>query len=124
MRIEQNSFPQFEWACNSPPKCSWNVGGELAILNRKSAAMRKVMTITGTPRQILSQINEEAGGISFASGVKILKFERGGYLGQSLKVPVWINQDQGGSEGTMDALVEQARAIQAVSKRIDRIEVV
>jgi hypothetical protein len=65
-------------------------GKELAIVNKKSAQDNKIRTITGTNRQILSRINEIGGGISFASGAKVHKFESGGYLGTNLQPPVFV----------------------------------
>ena len=62
--------------------------GELAIINKRSAASQKRLTVTGTPRQIASAINQVGGGVAFASGARNRKFELGGTLGANLKAPV------------------------------------
>lgn len=62
-------------------------GDELAIINKRSASINKRITATGTPRQILSAINQLGGGVSFASGGHIRKLEYGGLLGSSLRPP-------------------------------------
>lgn len=63
-------------------------GGELMIVNKKSAQSTKRMTVTGTPRQIASAINQAGGGVAFASGAYVRKFEQGGMIGGNLRPPV------------------------------------
>lgn len=104
---------------------------ELAIINKKSAASKKVMTITGTARQIASAINEDGGGVSFARGAKVLKYAQGGYLGSRLRAPVFVpasayagRSENPESEAAMAAIVAVSNAVIATSERIDRLEVV
>lgn len=105
--------------------------GELAIINRKSAASKRVMTVTGTARQIASAINEEGGGVSFARGAKVLKYAQGGYLGSRLRAPVFVpastytnKTENPEGEATLAAIVELGKAISSTADRIDRLEVV
>jgi tape measure domain-containing protein len=64
-------------------------GEELAIINKKSAQSNKVYSVTGTPKQIASGINEIGGGVSFASGAIFKKYATGGYFGSSVQPPVF-----------------------------------
>lgn len=105
-------------------------GGELAIVNKKSVKDNKVRTLTGTNKQIASMINQLGGGVSFAKGAKVVKFESGGYLGDSLQPPVF-NPSMGiigrnDNTEVIDAIQEQTTALTKMaeeqSKRIDRIQ--
>ena len=105
--------------------------GELAIINRKSAVSKKMMTVTGTARQIASAINEEGGGVRFAHGAKVLKYAQGGYLGSRLQAPVFVpastyagRSDNPENEAAMAAIVALGNAVVATADRIDRLEVV
>jgi hypothetical protein len=109
-------------------------GGELAIVNKNSVGDNRVRTITGTNMQIASMINELGGGVKFSNGAKLLKFEKGGYLGDSLQAPIYVPTIFNGSssiEGKLDELIksnkEHADAVNAVAKaqgeRIDKIKV-
>lgn len=104
--------------------------GELAVIRKKNAGTGNY-TISGNHSQIASALNHLGGGIQFAPGAAVKKFEYGGSLGESLQPPVFstgvttaiINAGIQ-SETVLTVLQEQARAIQATSQRIDRIEVV
>lgn len=63
-------------------------GGEMAIINKNSTMDKGKYTVSGTPRQIASAINELGGGIRFAPGATAAKFEYGGLLGSNLTAPV------------------------------------
>ena len=65
--------------------------GELAIINRRSAASNDNMTVTGTPKQIASAVNSYGGGYNFAPGGKMFKFEYGGSLGRQIEPPSFIS---------------------------------
>lgn len=103
---------------------------ELAVIRTKNAAPGNY-TISGNHTQIASALNELGGGIRFAPGAAISKFEYGGKLGESLQAPVFIPSvssvvptNNSGQDKVLDLLTQQAQAIQAVNNRIDRIEVV
>lgn len=109
-------------------------GEELAIINKKSARDSKVRTITGTNKQIASKINELGGGVSFASGAKIRKFESGGFIGQRLEAPTFrpasttfagASIDMSQVVDKLDEVIESNRQqAEETSRRIDRLEVV
>jgi hypothetical protein len=57
-------------------------GGE-GIINKHSMADNRKYTVSGTPKQIASAINEiDGNGVSFAKGAKITMFDKGGMLYQ------------------------------------------
>lgn len=89
-------------------------GGELAIINKKSASSSDVYTVTGTTKQIASKINEAGGGNRFAIGGQLSKLEYGGSFGGQLGSPGDVSylQDNGMKE-----------MIQATNNRIDNIKV-
>lgn len=60
---------------------------ELFIINKKSADSNDRLSVTGTPKQIASAINAYGGGVNFAPGAGIGRFEYGGALGGSLQAP-------------------------------------
>lgn len=105
--------------------------GELAIVRTKNAPTGNY-TISGTHMQIASKLNQLGGGVPFALGGSLKKFEYGGGLGQSLQAPVFtpsagntvINYNNGVQEKAFETLNEHAKAIQAVSDRVDRIQVI
>jgi hypothetical protein len=89
-------------------------GGELAIVNKRSANSSNIYSVTGTTKQIASAINEAGGGRRFALGGRLQKFEYGGTLGAQLAIPgntSYIN-DNGMRE-----------LIEATNNRIDNIKV-
>ncbi|SFW15952.1 phage tail tape measure protein [Chitinophaga sancti] len=104
---------------------------ELAVIRTKNAPTG-TYSITGNHTQIASGLNALGGGISFAPGAQIQKYEFGGGLGESLKAPVFtpsysnspVNTNSAESEKYYDLILEQTKAIQAVNGRIDKIEVV
>jgi TP901 family phage tail tape measure protein len=104
---------------------------ELAIIRTKNAPTGNY-TISGNHTQIASALNQLGGGIGFASGASISKFEYGGGLGQSLQAPVYVpssspaayRSDNSDYEKRLSLLEDQTKAIQATNDRIDRIEVV
>lgn len=89
-------------------------GGELAIINKRAASLSDVYTVTGTTKQIASQINEAGGGKRFAIGGKLSKLEYGGSFGKQLGTPGDVSylHDNGTKE-----------LIDATNKRIDNIKV-
>lgn len=89
-------------------------GGELAIINKRSANSKQVYSVTGTSRQIASAINEQGGGKRFAIGGQLTKLEYGGTFGKQLypSDTSYINNNNGMKE-----------LIEATNARIDRIQV-
>lgn len=65
--------------------------GELAIVNKRSAASNQVMTVTGTPKQIASGINSFGGGYNFAPGARVYKYEWGGSMGGQIQPPTFVS---------------------------------
>ena len=71
---------------------------EAYVINKKATQSSKVLTVTGTIKQIASAINQEGGGRSFAAGAIIKRkiddvykyryLEYGGALGTNLNAPV------------------------------------
>ncbi|WPV66284.1 phage tail tape measure protein [Chitinophaga sp. LS1] len=104
---------------------------ELAVIRTKNAPTGDY-TISGNHTQIASALNSLGGGVSFAPGAAIQKFEFGGGLGESLQAPVFvpsvsntsISTSNAQSEQYYEILMEQTKSIQAVNNRIDRIQVV
>jgi hypothetical protein len=99
---------------------------ELMVINKRSAKSQGRMTVTGTPRQIASAINEAGGGVTFAPGAKVFRFDYGGSLGRSLPAPYFpASSSQGGGDSA--AMLSFARAaldgIAAVNSRFDRMTV-
>lgn len=110
-------------------------GGELFIVNKKSARDNRVRTLTGTNAQIASMINELGGGVRFAPGASMFKkLEYGGSLGMSLQPPVFTPSKTiitTSNDAKLDELIEVVKnnsdAIKEHAKetaaRIDRLEV-
>lgn len=108
---------------------------ELAIIRTKSAPARnKVFQIVGTHQQIASQLNVIGGGVSFAPGAKLKRFETGGLLGSSLTAPVFISSSTNSNTNNLDnkellAVIKEQntkldRFANETSKRFERIEVI
>ena len=108
---------------------------ELAVIRTRNAPAHKKYSVSGTQMEIASAINKIGGGVHFKPGASIKQFESGGYLGQSLQPPVFtpinsssINIDNSDILSTVqeqaNAMQEQAKSIQALSQRIDRLQVV
>jgi len=109
-------------------------GGELAIINKKSAKDKRRYTVTGTPRQIASKVNEIGGGVAFAHGAGLKKLEYGGLLGANLRAPQDLsflrtnsNGDVTGILNTISAqqnmIVAQSNAISDMNKKLSTIKV-
>lgn len=90
-------------------------GEELAIINKNSAQSNKVYSVTGTPKQIASGINEIGGGVSFASGAIFKKYANGGYFGSSVQPPVFRSYYENRTSQNNDSN-------NGSSERLDRIE--
>jgi hypothetical protein len=90
-------------------------GDELAIINKNSAQSNKVFTVTGTPKQIASGINEIGGGVSFASGAIFKKYATGGYFGSSVQPPVFRSYYENRTS-------QSNNSNNGNSERLDRIE--
>lgn len=106
---------------------------ELAVIRTKNANKNQQLSITGTHAQIASALNWSGGGRAFAPGAVLRKFEYGGNLGESLQAPVFVPSINLPSNNTLinntnndkilEAITEQAKAIQEQSRRIDNIQV-
>ncbi|MFB6453719.1 phage tail tape measure protein [Chitinophaga sp. Hz27] len=103
---------------------------ELAVIRTKNAPTGR-FTISGSQDQIASALNQIGGGVSFAPGAAVSTFAYGGNLGASLSAPsfaplssaVTVHHYSDNTE-MIKILQEQAKAIQAVNGRIDRLQVV
>jgi hypothetical protein len=51
----------------------YELEGEEGVINKRSMRDKNVYTVTGTPKQIASKINEIGGGVKFEEGAKIEK---------------------------------------------------
>lgn len=91
-------------------------GGELAIINKKSTHSNQVFSVTGTPKQIASAINEVGGGKRFESGARTSKLAYGGTFGSGLKTP--------GNTSFLNHDTDLKDYINAVNQRIDNIKVI
>lgn len=100
-------------------------GGEMAIINKKSTMDKGTYSLTGTPRQIASAINEIGGGIKFAPGAKAMKFEYGGMLGNNLNAPMLGNRYTSTSSMGVDSSManDMLKAIMSQNNRLDRLKV-
>ncbi len=69
---------------------------ETAIIT-KGVNPNEHLTVSGTAHQILSGINARGGGVNFAPGAAISRYQFGGYLGSQLQPPVFqfsnVNSD-------------------------------
>lgn len=64
-------------------------GGE-GIINKRSMSNQGIYSITGTPAQIASRINQIGGGIGFLAGASMKKwYADGGYIGSNVQPPVF-----------------------------------
>lgn len=104
--------------------------GELFVINRNSASQNRTYTVSGTPSQIASKINEVGGGVAFNPGAILGTYEKGGYLGANVKAPVYIpssNLRRGESSNLNEELLtliyEQNNRIEQQNNRIDNIRV-
>lgn len=101
-------------------------GGEMAIINKNSTMDKGTYSLTGTPRQIASAINEIGGGIRFAPGAKTMKFEYGGMLGNNLNAPMLGNRYTSSSSMGVDSSLanDMLKAIMSQNNRIDNLQVI
>jgi hypothetical protein len=110
--------------------------GELAIINKRSAMLNKKFTVTGTPRQIASAINQVGGGVRFAPGATVRKLEYGGLLGSNLKPPsdlTFLRNSNGysGDDGLFKSVGEKLNQVtetvgalaRQTNERIDKLKV-
>lgn len=86
-------------------------GGEMAIINKNSTMDKGVYSLTGTPRQIASAINEIGGGIRFAPGAMTRRFEYGGMLGNNLNAPTLGSYYRSSSTGGSSIDVSRMESI-------------
>lgn len=63
---------------------------ELAIINKRSAASNRPMTVSGTPRQIASRVNAVGGGVDFAPGATSWSGRGIGWMAEYSQVPSFI----------------------------------
>jgi len=101
--------------------------GEMAIINKNSTSDSGQYSITGTPRQIASAVNSIGGGVSFAPGAALQKFEYGGALGGSLPAPLpayVFNQSAQANDGLREMVGQLYGIVMATNGRIDRLQVV
>lgn len=105
---------------------------ELSVIRTRNAPANQLFNVIGTQSQIASAMNQVGGGVSFAPGASVSKFDYGGNLGESLQPPVFVPAANVSNVAvannyasqTMDALIAQGNAIQAVNSRIDRLQVI
>ena len=104
-------------------------GGELAIINKNSAQSNKQISVSGTPMQIASAINEIGGGVSFSHGAKVRKFEYGGSLGAKVQPPVFASYYSTGSnannsnEDSTILFAKTMDAVIAISNKVESLKV-
>ncbi|MFA6060045.1 MAG: phage tail tape measure protein [Taibaiella sp.] len=105
-------------------------GQEGYVVNKKSMASSRAMTVTGTPAQIASASNVAGGGYDFAPGARVMRYEYGGSLGTNMTAPV-INPyfspsfSNGQDNSKMfEIIMAQTIALQSVNERIDNMKVV
>jgi hypothetical protein len=106
---------------------------EAYIVNKFATQHPGIYTVTGTPKQIASSINEIGGGKRFAPGATMYRrMDYGGMLGETVLAPVnpgsFLGSGGSGSselKGSVESLIQglNTLAIQT-NERIDRIEVV
>lgn len=90
--------------------------GELAIINKKSAADNKQYTISGSVKQIASKLNEIGGGKRFATGAVMHKYADGGYLGSRIQPPVFASYySEATTKATQKQNVEKLEALIATN---------
>lgn len=96
-------------------------GEELAIINKNSSNDKGTYSVTGTPREIASAINEIGGGVSFQRGAKLTKFEYGGQLGRSITAPSFSSTSSAGQ--TSQDVSAFMGSIMHLNSRIDNLKV-
>lgn len=101
-------------------------GKELAIINKNSSMDSGKYNVTGTPRQIASAINAVGGGVSFAPGARVQKYEYGGMLGSNLTAPIfrgYYSNSSNGQADYSDMFGAMINMVSATNDRIDRLTV-
>lgn len=104
-------------------------GKEGYVINKKSMASNKTMTVTGTPAQISSAANVAGGGIDFAPGASKFMYEYGGSLGMNLQAPVILPRQYSTSGTTqnsaqiLETMSAQANAIASMSQQLLTLKV-
>ena len=89
-------------------------GDEAFIINKRSMARNKRYSITGTPKQIASAVNQLGGGRSFFGGARVRYLEYGGRLGADLRPPQdlsFLNRTNIPDDSLRDSIYNQQRII-------------
>jgi hypothetical protein len=104
---------------------------EIAIVNKKSSQMNEQMSVSGTPKQILSAINSYGGGVNFAPGASLSKLSYGGMLGMSVTPPSFTSsyyaqrsQDSQAFDTMMSQMISGYNAMISLNSRIDNLQVI
>lgn len=97
---------------------------ELAIINKRSAQSNEQLTVSGTVKQIASALNRYGGGVEFAPGARLNRFEYGGSLGATLPAPYLPPSYGVDASGSAEFMRIALRAVEATNSRIDRLQVV
>ncbi len=84
-------------------------GEEGFVINKRSMASGRRMTVTGTPAEIASAANTAGGGVAFAPGAKVVYRAYGGGIGASLRAPSYVSsgtllQSAGNSSAEMERM--------------------
>ena len=66
-------------------------GEEGFVINKRSMASGRRMTVTGTPAEIASAANTAGGGVAFAPGARVVYRAYGGGIGASLRAPSYVS---------------------------------
>lgn len=98
--------------------------GELAILNKKSSRSGVRYMVSGTTKQIASALNSVGGGVNFAPGASMGRFEYGGSLGGSLPAPYFSPSGGLDSDALRGFINTVGEGFSAVNSRMDRLQVV
>lgn len=97
---------------------------ELAIINKRSAASNRPMTVTGTPRQIASRVNAVGGGVDFAPGATSWNGRGVGWMAEYSQVPSFIAghyMRKGGMYGGSSSDGSNAEVLQSIIALKDHV---
>jgi len=97
---------------------------ELAILNKKSSRSGVRYHVSGTTKQIASALNAVGGGVNFAPGAKLGRFEYGGSLGSSLPAPYFVPSGGLDQQALSSFMSTVGEGFAAVNTRFDKLQVV
>jgi hypothetical protein len=93
--------------------------------------MNEQMSVSGTPKQILSAINSYGGGVNFAPGASLSKLSYGGMLGMSVTPPSFTSsyyaqrsQDSQAFDTMMSQMISGYNAMISLNSRIDNLQVI